>query len=413
MKNIQILLILLLFHEITFSQQKGFYLKANVKDSTTSDAVANASVVINGTTNATLTDNKGNFSLWIDKTPSILKISHLGYQEKFIKIESHATNNLNIVLSKKINLLRELSVNINKPIPLNEGQPLYIKDYEFSGDKIIALAYNFKTYPKAFLYIMNQNGDTLCSAKLKNSGKLYKDCFKNNHFITNSTVWQLLADSSLVSMVHPEDIETFNDEILPLITELNGNYFFEKYYYHDQLLQYYYYDKKVAKLKELKVIMDKSKLFMLRDRERIIDGSSDPAVQERFEDLAFYKPVFAPLIKLHDTICIFDFTNSKIEFYSDSVSMIKEIPISFHNNKYWKREIFLDDVKEKVYTLFRKDGISTIQEINLKTGELANSSVIPELPFIDKIKINNDNIYFLYTEHNEQSNYKKLYRMKI
>ena len=72
-----------------------------------------------------------------------------------------------------------------------------------------------------------------------------------------------------------------------------------------------------------------------------------------------------------------------------------------------------DEVKEKVYTLFRKDGISTIQEINLKTGELANSSVIPELPFIDKIKINNDNIYFLYTEHNEQSNYKKLYRMKI
>ena len=296
---------------------------------------------------------------------------------------------------------------------MNEGQPLYIKDYEFSDDKIIALAYNCKTYPKAFIYIMKQNGDTLCSARLKNSGKLFKDCFKKNHFITNSTVWQLLADSSLVSMVHPEDIEKFNDEMLPLITELNDNYFFKQYYYHDQLLQYYYYDKKAAKSKELKVIMDKSKLFMLRDRERIIDGSTDPAVQERFEDIAFYKPVFAPLIKLHDTLCIFDFTNSKIEFYSDSVSMIQEIPISFHNNKYWKREIFVDDVKGKDYTLFRKDGISTIQEINMKTGELANSVVIPELPFIDKIKIINNNIYFLYTEHNEQSDYQKLYKMKI
>ena len=93
--------------------------------------------------------------------------------------------------------------------------------------------------------------------------------------------------------------------------------------------------------------------------------------------------------------------------------MIQEIPISFHNNKYWNREIFVDDVKGKVYTLFRKDGISTIQEINMKTGELANSVVIPELPFIDKIKIINNNIYFLYTEHNEQSDYQKLYKMKI
>jgi len=266
---------------------------------------------------------------------------------------------------------------------------------------------------KPLLCLLNLDGDTICTIRIKDPEELYKDCFGNNHLVTKSTAWQLFIDSNTVNFIYPSDIDKFNEVLKPVIAENNNKLFYQHYYFNNQLLQYYFYDKSVRKTEELKVIMDEKKLFLLRDRERIIVGSDDPETQARFEDLAFYQPLCAPLVKINDTICIFNYVDSVIEFYSDSCRLIKETPISFHNNRFWKRGIYVDDAKGKVYALFRKNGISTLKEISLKTGGLESSIVIPEFPFIEKIKVYNDNVYFLYTEHNEMNEFKKLYKMKI
>jgi hypothetical protein len=412
MKRAAYILTFLFLYAASFCQD-GFLIKGMISDSSTLEAVEGAGIQIAGTANVSLSDTDGNFSIKTKTLPVTLLFSHLCYQERSITIGPSENLFFMIRLSKKTKLLPSLTVKTEKPVNITGNQAVFITDYEFSGNNILVLAYNYKLNSKIFLSLLNENGDTLCSTRLKEQGKLFRDCFNKDHFITPATAWQVLADSASIDLVYPEDLEVFEEQILPVLAELNGKYFFGKHYYHDQLLQYYYYDKKTAKAEEMRVIMDESKLFMLRDRGRIINGADDPEMQERFEDMAFYRPVYAPMIKLHDTICIFNFTDSILEFYSDSSKLIKEIPISFHNNKFWKREIFVDDATGKVYTLFRKNGISTIREINMKSGELANSTVIPELPYIDKIKINNHAIYFLYTEHSDLADYKKLYKMRI
>lgn len=396
-----------------YGQTTGIYLRGNVSDSITTTVLENASIKIEGSAVVAKTDEKGNFYVWVQSLPATLCISHLNYQSKSIHFSSSGDQIYKILMQKKTTTLPILTVTTNKPVNITRNQPLYIKDYEFCNDKIIALAYKDKMLSKACVSLLNLNGDTLCSVRIRESGKFYKDCFEINHLLTRATSWQIFVDSTLIDFLNPADAEKFMEEFSPVVAELDNKFYFEKYYYNNQLLQYYVYDKNTSKSEELKVIANEENLYMMLDRGRIIMGSDDPVTQQQFEDLAFYKPVYAPLIKIHDTICIFNYADSLIEFYSDSCKLINKVEISFQNDPNWKREIFVDDITGKVFALFRKNGISVIKEISLTTGELINSVVIPDFPFVENIKIHNDNIYFLYTERADTKELKKLYRMKI
>jgi hypothetical protein len=413
MKKIIYIQILLFVQVICFGQQKSFSIKGIIYDSATHKPIPNVSIRTNETDIAVQSNSLGYFSLSVEKIPAVLFFSHLGFKSKTIDISSLSNTYLEIILQEKITELSEVSVTINKPKPLTEGQPLYIKDFDFINDTLFVLAYKQKMFSKAYLVMMDLNGDTICSVHIKEPKSLYKNCLDNNYIITKSFASQIIIDSNTIHFLDPEDVEKFEEMFQPIVEELNNKFFFQKYYYNDQLLQYYYYDKHTRKSKELQIIANEQNLFMMRDRSRIIVGSDDPEIQERFEDLAFYQPVFAPLVKINDTICIFNYADSQIEFYSDSCLLIREIPVFFQNDHFWRREIFVDDVKGKVYALFRKEGISTLKEIDLRNGTLKNSVVIPEFPFIEKIKVHDDNVYFLYTEHGFDEEYKRLYKMKI
>jgi hypothetical protein len=413
LKKLLPILILLLVHTFSFGQQKGFWVAGTILDSASQEPIANVGIKVNESSVATLSNANGKFSLRVQSATTVLCFTHLNYETFQLSVKSSVPAQLLIKLKKKTTILSVVDITTHKPQTLAKGQPLYIKDYDFYDDKIIALAYRDKMLSKPLICLLNADGDTICTVKIKDNDGLYRDCFGNDHLLTKSTAWQLDIDSNIVDFVDPSDIEEFNEFLRPVIAEKDNKFFYQKYYYNNQLLQYFYYDKSARKTTELKVIMDEKKLFMLRDAQRIVAGSDDPETQARFENMAFYKPLCAPLVKINDTICIFNYVDSVIEFYSDSCQLVKEVPISFHNNINWKRGICVDDAKGKVYALFRKNGITTLKEISLKTGELLSSVIIPQFPFIDNIKVYDDHVYFLYTEHNDISEFKRLYKMKI
>lgn len=403
----------IILHAICQGQSVSLTLKGSVTDSAGGAPVSNAGITVTGTGIAAKSDDTGNFCLSITNFPASLSVSHLNYHTKVVNIDSPETVFISVSLKEKITAFPELTVRADKPEIITAGQPLYITDYAFCNDKILVLAYRDKLYQKACLCLMTTDGDTVSSVNIRNSESLFRDCFNNNHLITDNTVWQIFVDSSFINFLYPSDIVKFEEVLKPVIAELNNKFYYSRYYYNNQVLQYFYYEKGVAKFKELKVITSEKNLYMLRDRNRIVAGSGNPEVQARFEDMAFYKPVFAPLVKIRDTVCIFNFAGPDIGFYTDSCTPVKKIPLSLCNNRCLKHELFVDDARGKVYILFRKDGISTLMEINLSTGELENPVTVPGLPYIEKIKVNNGNIYFLHTERNNLTEYKRLYRMKI
>ena len=111
-------------------------------------------------------------------------------------------------------------------------------------------------------------------------------------------------------------------------------------------------------------------------------------------------------------IYIINFVESQIEHYNSDGKEIEIIPIEFNNHQYVKEKIFIDEVSNKVYALFKKGATTTLREINLKTGELTNSIQIPNYAFIENIKVRDDVVYFLYKQRiNEE--YKQLYKVAL
>lgn len=404
---------LLLVTCFTAKCQQDFYkINGVVKDSSLGNPISSASIICVDNSAVSVSDKNGFFKISISSFPCKFIVSHLGYINKEITVSSFSQK-IEILLLGKINGLPELSVTNVKPVPITKDEPLYITDYEFMNDKILALAYKNKMPSQARLYVLTFEGDTVFSVPVKKPDQLYRDCFDNRYFISNSNAFQLFIDSGDIDFLYPYPSDEFLT-LFGLLAEAKKNkIYLEKYSLHNQVLEYIEYDKDSKTYSELITVENETNARMLHDRARIICSSDDPETQARFEDIAFYKPVFAPLENIHDTLYLFNFEDSWIGVFDDSCKLVKKIPIVFHQDKNWKREIYFDKNSGKVYTMFRKEGISTLKEINIETGQLINSIQIPDLPFVDNIKVNEGKLYFLFTDHSKSEELRMLYSIKM
>ncbi|MFH0866921.1 MAG: carboxypeptidase-like regulatory domain-containing protein [Bacteroidota bacterium] len=407
---ISFLLIITCF--VAKSQQDFYTIKGVVRDSSLSNHISSASIMCADNSEVAVSDKNGFFKISVTSFPCKLSVSHLGYFNKEIIVSSFSQK-AEILLQGKINELPELSVTNVKPLPITKDEPLYITDYEFVNDKILALAYRNKMLSQARLYVLTSEGDTVFSVPVKKPDQLYSDCFDNRYFISKSEAFQLSIDTGNIEFLYPYPSDEFI-MLFDLLAEAKADkMYLKKYSLHDQMLEYLEYDKEAKTYSELITVKNENNARMLNDRARIICSSDDPETQARFEDMAFYKPVFAPLININDTLFLFNFEDSWMGFFDDSCKLVKKIPIVFHLDKNWKREIYFDESSGKAYAMFRKSGISTLKEIDIETGELINSVQIPDLPFVDNIKINNGKLYFLYTDHSRSEELRMLYSMKM
>ncbi|MDD5570173.1 MAG: carboxypeptidase-like regulatory domain-containing protein [Bacteroidales bacterium] len=383
-----------------------------VKDSSTGIPVSGVSIKVIETGNGTYTNNKGYFKLNISKLPVTLIVSHVGYNEKKIRVEDNYSGKNEIFLSLKINFLPTVTIN-SKPVEsIIKNKPLFISDYELYNDKILLIAYREKNCFKPAVYLINSEGDSLSSTSVENSGKFFKDCMDYEYLITKNAAFQIHIYSGKIQFLFPVSSNNLYEKLKPCIENINDKFFLQKYYQNDQILVYYDYDDSGNKLKELKVITDETNLRRFYDAHGLMQTQGMNEFEERFEKMCFYKPVYSPLIKIKDTVIVFNLIDSKIEFYSETGDLLKETKIDFHKNRDFNNEIFVDEQKNKAYAYFKKNNVSSIKEIDLSDGSICNETVIPDYLFIEKIKINNGIVYFLYKEKKE-GEYKKLYKMKI
>jgi len=109
---------------------------------------------------------------------------------------------------------------------------------------------------------------------------------------------------------------------------------------------------------------------------------------------------------------LFNFTASEIEKFTASAIPIDTCKLDFRPDRSFKDELLIDEKEAKAYFLFRKNGFSELKQIDLKSGKIVQTIPIPSFVFVEKIKVHDNVVYFLYKEKiNEE--YKKLYKLRI
>jgi len=412
MKNVIVILFISVI-AIFCNAQKPMTISGCVRDKNTGKGIKNVNVLEKNTNNCVKTNSIGLFKITIIQSSATIAFTHVSYFEKKVSVNNDTNLFLQIELQTRTTNLKEVSINVQKPISITADLPLYVKDYDFYGDSILLLAYRDKHISTPELIVMNRKGKNISRTIISNPEKLYKDCLGNLHLIEKDNAFQIYLDSNGLNLIYPNKSDGYEVMLSPCVQELKEKYFLKSYAYNSQILNYYWSDLTSQKPSLFFTISDEKAIRRLRDKNRLLSMQGVTDADVRFEEMCFYAPLYAPLIKVNDTILIFNFVDEKIEFLNQQAEIIKAVPVKFQNDKKWKKQLFVDDVKNKVYTLFLIDGISKLYEINLQDGSIVNPISIPDFVYVENIKVHDGKIYFLYTNKNSDAEYKQLYSFKI
>jgi len=425
MKNKILLISLLILISCKVSGQDfSFNLSGYVYDNETGIGLPNVNIYVDRTTLGGTTDSRGYFNLKLVNLPSLVFFSHLGYKNEQYLARSTNIKNLDIRLKRITREIPEVVVTGERIKKLFSEEPLYIMDYEIWENQIIFLANVNRNPRRSRMYLSTVSGDTISSIKVNSPKELFRDCFGNIHFISSDTVWQIYPEEEKLWLIYPSDRQSFDETLLHIKTELDGKLFYQRYVRQGKVVYTYYIDNIYQQPVIVSTIRDSVFLSLQADEARFStmgsDIDMDPPMQLR------QNPINAPLFKLDDQIVIFNYINDRIEFYSSKGELVDETEISFHKKEKslaiilktmemdpsFTELMIMDKSMKKFYALFINNGIHTLVEIDIFTGETGKRINIPEFAYIDRIRVHNNAVYFMYLKKIFPY-YMSIYRMEL
>lgn len=282
--------------------------------------------------------------------------------------------------------------------------------------------------------------------------RLFQDCLGNTHFFTKTKSFQIYIESNKLILYPGVDLDWFVNTMKYCRFFIGSKMYYQESEHLDLAINYYYIDTANKTRQIFYSTQDQDKidfLFYNPENYTLLLGNPSPdlselkglasdkvildqiryiEIEKRFNRMAYLSPAYAPMYKLGDTICVFNFPQSKIDLFNLNDSLIQETDIDFHDpytngrtrnvvesvwriNK-WQPEIYIDQKTKKAYSLFlNNSGTKELKEIDLNTGALNFKIKIP-FPYVLSIIVNDGYAYFIYKGWGESQN-KKLFRQKI
>ena len=421
-------LILLILPFSTFAQHNNLVIYGRIVNEQNTP-VANANIVDNTGSYGCSSDANGIFNLKIDTEIQSLIISHLGYKTQIININTDKykkdSSYFLIIMKKKSVRLKEVEVVGENTTLAYKNKELWVFDYEITKDGIYILT-SKSNFGKKTVLFLSFSGDTIAyGAVNKQFNKFYKDSFDNILLFGNDSVYQLETENEKVNFLYPCMVDNINPVFFSVIGYINSCFIQQEYSNFNQTVSYFYINKNTKKKKTLISVSNKEKAEINRNyyygqiaKANGLIKTGDISTTEELDylrklinddmyfKLIMTKPVYNPLKIIGNQVVLFDFEDDKIVIYDSAFKLIRTVPVTFHKSEYWDNAIYIDQTNHKCFGRFTKQGIVTLKQIDLTTGKTEGEVVLQHI-YPKKIRINDDNVYYLYHEMSEGSRNKQ------
>lgn len=391
-------------------QAQNYDLKGYVLD-TNHTALKNVNIRIENQKSGEVSNSKGYFNLKQKSLPITLIVSHIGYKTRKLTI-TDVQQNLEIILHKETIELSSVDIRANAIVNLVEKKKLYVIDYAFQNDSIVLLSYKSRHQNEAQLLVLDETGDNLLSKSLNNIDQIQSDLLDRNHLLGDESARLIIIHDSIIEFGSEIELEEFHSIKETIIGYNSSFYYLRQNSMGNQVVKLFRFDTRNKELKLLKEIIDEPGLERLGDKGRLQSAANYTESDARFEEMCFYAPKFIPLIKIQSLFYLFNFGQDELEIIDLEGNTLSSTSLSFHHARTWEQQILVDDINNKAYAVFSKNGIYSIANINLETGEIASLIKVPNLPHIEKMKVHNGKLYFLF-KGNIENRYKELYSMNL
>jgi hypothetical protein len=402
-----------------FSQTGSRTCSGYVYDSVGLTPLVGVYVAVAGSNTGTTTNRDGFFKIKLPSRQAVLFFTYMGYGIRQLQIDETVRMPLNVYMLTEIKNIGEVTVYNDKFRNILEGDSLQVLDYEICNDRLFILAKSANDSLKQRIYLTNLGGYIFSYRNLKDIGKsikfpdeplarkiyLFKDSYGEVQLLAKSTVWQIFLKEDKIWLIYPSKYEDCIRYLFPVKCRLKNKLFYQEA--DDKYNGTFFIVRGTDSIKRVKLIYDEfGKTRYFRQRAVVV-----------------------PVITYNNQLVIFNFFRNEMEFFNDQGRPVKKVPTQFHLKWYYDvhgkkaydlddvnftQEILKDGVTNKVYSVWKTvlTGRYTLKELNMETGEVVREIVIPDHPFIAKVQINDNRVYFMFRDREEQK-YKTLYTMNI
>ncbi|MBL0328111.1 MAG: carboxypeptidase-like regulatory domain-containing protein [Bacteroidetes bacterium] len=426
MKRILLLLILLFNSWCALSQN----IKGVVLNNKTKKPVQECLVIIKGTTQTSITNEKGVFEFVNIANPKqeTIVLTMLGYTTIEYKLNSYKKDTFYI--TQKDVLLKEVVISANKKNILNPKNDESILDFELLNDGFVILTAGT---PKNNLRLMDEEGKVITSLKVNGKAETLKlDCIGNLQLLSNDSAWQVFYDYKNLNTLNPHTRKHFEEVLGNCVCMNNNCYYFQTKAYRNLRTNYFYYTENEKGIRhELAVLEDTDKIksfeldynlqyFLDARRKSNYTMYNEPVdtILRKMEQYRTELPldwsynnwlgeVKTQMMKIDTNTFIFHFTDTAIYDVTKNNELKFKSQLSAFKQKNVLPKTYIDSDYKEIYLTKFEESTLTIIKFNINTGMEISRTTISNTPFLPKkIIIKNGNAYFIQKNLADEQSYK-------
>ncbi|MEM0996915.1 MAG: carboxypeptidase-like regulatory domain-containing protein [Bacteroidota bacterium] len=402
-------------------------LTGRVVDVETNEPLVGAVVAEQATETGVYTDERGRFSFETSSPRPTIKVTYIGYKETVRTLDADSDTDYTIELWPDPLQLPTTTITDSRLSRVYPDNSIQVQDFAFLEDNTLLIVYDPDEKTNV-LELVAQDGTSLATWKDPSDPprSLERDCLGNVQCISAAQAGQV--DYTLHQLILRRDSLTiYRTAMAACRTLLDSTYFFE-YSPSRWTKSFVYVRTDERRKRHLYASQDTHALKTIYDDALMPDKIVSPemlysgvrGVQAKqfqdgmngryFDEVQFPEP-YVPIYTIGGTVCVFDHIRRKLVRFDAWGEQVAEAEISYPDLRRWKRNVIVDHAGNRAFTFTEKSGYTTVHRIDIDTGALILEWELP-LPFVQKIRVRGDYIYFLYRE-GPYDPVKRLYRFEM
>ncbi len=133
-----------------------------------------------------------------------------------------------------------------------------------------------------------------------------------------------------------------------------------------------------------------------------------------FRHNIWYRPVYAPLFVVGDTLLVFDHERWRLRKFTRSLSAAGEIALPYQakaEGRFWSGELVQDRMTQRIYAMFQRNGIKWLRSIDPVFGALGDPFRLAN-SYPERVQVQAGKVYYIWRPYGALQK-RTIYRERI